>query len=34
VQAVALSLGLVHQGRFASSYRAMFGESPSQTLHR
>jgi len=24
----------VHQGRFASSYRAMFGETPSMTLHR
>lgn len=34
VQAVALGLGLVHQGRFASNYRAMFGESPSETLHR
>jgi AraC-like DNA-binding protein len=33
VRAVALSLGLVHQGRFASSYRAMFAETPSETLH-
>jgi transcriptional regulator GlxA family with amidase domain len=34
VHAIARSLGLVHQGRFASSYRAMFGESPSETLQR
>ena len=34
VHAVALSLGLVHQGRFARSYRAMFGEMPSETLRR
>ncbi|UNO41120.1 AraC family transcriptional regulator [Streptomyces sp. MST-110588] len=25
--------GFVHLGRFASSYRARFGETPSQTLH-
>ena len=34
VQAVAVSLGLLHQGRFALSYRAAFGESPSETLRR
>ena len=34
VQAVALSLGLLHQGRFAVSYRAIFGEMPSETLRR
>jgi AraC-like DNA-binding protein len=34
VQAVALSLGLLHQGRFAASYRASFGETPSETLRR
>ena len=34
VQAVALSLGLLHQGRFAANYRALFGETPSQTLRR
>ena len=34
VQAVARSVGLLHQGRFAVSYRAMFGEMPSETLRR
>jgi AraC-like DNA-binding protein len=34
VQAVAVSLGLLHQGRFAVRYRAIFGEMPSETLHR
>jgi AraC-like DNA-binding protein len=34
VQAVAASLGLLHPGRFASHYRAAFGEMPSETLHR
>jgi transcriptional regulator GlxA family with amidase domain len=34
VQAVAVSLGLLHQGRFAAQYRAVFGEMPSETLHR
>jgi transcriptional regulator GlxA family with amidase domain len=34
VQAVALSLGLLHQGRFAANYRALFGETPSETLRR
>jgi AraC-like DNA-binding protein len=33
VQAVAMSLGLLHQGRFAVNYRALFGEMPSETLH-
>jgi AraC-like DNA-binding protein len=34
VQAVATSLGLLHQGRFASDYRTLFGENPSETLRR
>ena len=34
VQAVAMGLGLLHQGRFAVNYREAFGESPSETLHR
>jgi AraC-like DNA-binding protein len=34
VRAVAVNLGLLHQGRFALSYRAAFGESPSETLRR
>lgn len=34
VQAVAVSLGLVHQGRFAADYHAAFGELPSHTLRR
>ena len=34
VQAVAVGLGLLHQGRFASHYRAVFGEMPSETLRR
>jgi AraC-like DNA-binding protein len=34
VQAVAVSLGLLHQGRFALNYRAAFGETPSETLRR
>ena len=34
VQAVALSLGILHQGRFAVSYRDAFGEMPSETLRR
>ncbi len=34
VQAVALSLGLLHQGRFAANYRALFSETPSETLRR
>jgi len=34
VRAVALSLGLLHQGRFAVSYRDAFGEMPSETLRR
>jgi AraC-like DNA-binding protein len=32
VRAVAVSLGLLHQGRFAVDYRAAFGEMPSETL--
>jgi AraC-like DNA-binding protein len=34
VKAVAVSCGLMHAGRFAAEYRAAFGESPSETLHR
>jgi AraC-like DNA-binding protein len=34
VTAVALRHGFVHMGRFASEYRARFGESPSATLRR
>lgn len=34
VQAVARGLGMVHLGRFATAYRATFGETPSDTLSR
>jgi AraC-like DNA-binding protein len=34
VQAIAVSLGLLHQGRFAADYRGVFGETPSETLRR
>jgi AraC-like DNA-binding protein len=34
VQAVALSLGILHPGRFAAAYREAFGETPSGTLVR
>lgn len=34
VTRVALSWGFEHLGRFARDYRALFGESPSQTLAR
>jgi AraC-like DNA-binding protein len=34
VQSVAVSLGLLHPGRFALNYRALFGEMPSETLRR
>lgn len=34
VGAVAASLGIVHLGRFAATYREAFGESPSVTLSR
>jgi AraC-like DNA-binding protein len=34
VSGVAVSLGLLHQGRFAADYRTMFGEMPSETLRR
>ena len=34
VRAVALGLGLTHLGRFATAYRQMFSESPSDTLAR
>jgi transcriptional regulator GlxA family with amidase domain len=32
VRAVAVSLGILHLGRFAAAYRDAFGESPSNTL--
>ncbi len=31
---LAQRYGIVHLGRFAGEYRTMFGELPSQTLHR
>lgn len=34
VRAVALECGLIHPSRFAAAYGAVFGESPSKTLHR
>ena len=34
VRAVAMSLGLMHMGRFAAAYRDTFGEAPSETLSR
>jgi AraC family ethanolamine operon transcriptional activator len=34
IKAVALANGFWHPGEFSLSYRAMFGESPSQTLYR
>lgn len=34
VREVAMGLGLLHQGRFATHYRAAFGEKPSETLSR
>lgn len=34
VSAVASLVGLSHLSRFASSYRAMYGEAPSETLRR
>ena len=34
VARIAHQHGIVHLGRFSSSYRARFGESPSITLHR
>lgn len=34
VTEVAADLGLFHFGRFATEYRAMFGETPSETLRR
>jgi AraC-like DNA-binding protein len=32
VTAVAMNFGFFHLGRFATSYRKRFGESPSETL--
>jgi AraC-like DNA-binding protein len=34
VRAVANRLGILHLGRFAATYKATFGESPSETLAR
>lgn len=34
VRAVATRLGILHLSRFAATYRATFGESPSETLGR
>jgi AraC family ethanolamine operon transcriptional activator len=34
IKAVALANGFWHPGEFSLSYRAMFGETPSQTLYR
>ena len=34
VRAVAVSLGILHMGRFAAAYREAFGEAPSDTLNR
>lgn len=34
VQEVAARWGFWHLSRFASDYRTLFGESPSQTLRR
>jgi AraC-like DNA-binding protein len=31
---IAMNLGFTELGRFAVRYRQMFGESPSETLHR
>jgi AraC family ethanolamine operon transcriptional activator len=33
VQAIAQRWGFWHSGEFAASYRRLFGELPSQTLH-
>jgi AraC-like DNA-binding protein len=34
VNAVAISLGIFHMGRFAADYRKAFGETPSDTLNQ
>jgi transcriptional regulator GlxA family with amidase domain len=34
VTAIAMCFGFVELGRFSVEYRKVFGESPSQTLHR
>jgi AraC-like DNA-binding protein len=34
VTEIATGLGFVELGRFSVEYRRMFGESPSETLHR
>jgi transcriptional regulator GlxA family with amidase domain len=34
VRTVATRLGILHLGRFAATYKATFGESPSETLGR
>jgi hypothetical protein len=34
VHAVAVSVGILHMGRFAAAYLDAFGEAPSDTLNR
>lgn len=34
VGAVAMGLGILHRGRFATAYQSAFGERPSDTLNR
>jgi transcriptional regulator GlxA family with amidase domain len=34
VSAIAVGLGIMHLGRFASAYRDAYGEAPSDTLNR
>ncbi|WP_164754272.1 helix-turn-helix domain-containing protein [Mesorhizobium sp. M7A.F.Ca.US.008.03.1.1] len=34
VTRVAMEVGITHLGRFAASYRSLFGESPKETIHR
>jgi transcriptional regulator GlxA family with amidase domain len=34
VTEVAMTCGLRHLGRFAAEYHDLYGETPSQTLHR
>jgi transcriptional regulator GlxA family with amidase domain len=34
VRTIAARLGILHMGRFAASYREVFGEAPSDTLTR
>jgi hypothetical protein len=34
VRTVAVSVGILHMGRYAAAYHEAFGEAPSDTLHR